>query len=104
VAKSDAQRLDRKIDQLAAKLPDRLGKTVRWLRSPPAPWVRIPIALLLIAGGLAGFLPLLGFWMVPLGLLLLALDVPFLRRPILRCITWLQWRWARLRAWWRRRR
>jgi len=27
-------------------------------------------------------LPVLGFWMVPLGLALLAVDVPFLRGPL----------------------
>ena len=64
----------------------------------------MPIALLLIAGGCVGFLPVLGFWMVPLGLLVLALDVPFLQRPVLRFITWLQRLWNRLRSWWRRRR
>jgi hypothetical protein len=43
--------------------------------------------LLLIVGGVVGFLPVLGFWMIPLGLLLLAQDVPFLQRPILRSLT-----------------
>lgn len=104
MAKSDAQRLDRKLDELTAKLPDWIARAVCWLRSPGARWVRVPIALLLIAGGFVGFLPVLGFWMVPLGLLVLALDVPFLRRPVLRLITWLQRQWGRLRSWWQRRR
>lgn len=38
--------------------------------------VRVPLALLLILGGLVSFLPFLGLWMLPLGLLLLAVDVP----------------------------
>ena len=37
---------------------------------------RVPLAILLILGGLASFLPFLGIWMLPLGLLLLAVDVP----------------------------
>ncbi len=53
-----------------------------WLRQPSSRWVRIPIGLLLVACGLLGFLPILGFWMAIPGLLLLALDVPFLRLPI----------------------
>jgi hypothetical protein len=44
--------------------------------------IRFPIALLLIAGGLLSFLPVLGIWMLPLGLLLLAVDLPILRGPI----------------------
>ena len=36
--------------------------------------------LLFVAGGIFGFLPVLGFWMVPVGLVLIALDVPPLRR------------------------
>jgi hypothetical protein len=44
--------------------------------------VRFPLALILIAGGLFSFLPVLGIWMLPLGLLLLAVDLPILRGPI----------------------
>jgi hypothetical protein len=34
-------------------------------------------------GGVAGFLPVLGFWMIPVGLALIALDIPPLRRRLL---------------------
>jgi hypothetical protein len=44
--------------------------------------IRFPVALILIAGGLFSFLPVLGIWMLPLGLLLLAVDLPILRGPI----------------------
>jgi hypothetical protein len=44
--------------------------------------IRFPLALLLTAGGLLWFLPLLGLWMLPAGLLLLAIDLPILRGPI----------------------
>ena len=59
----------------------------------------LTIALLLIVGGVVGFLPILGFWMIPLGLLFLAQDVPFLQRPILQALTWLERRWVQ----WKRR-
>lgn len=86
----DAERLDRKIDQIADGLPESAGGFLRWLKSPSSRWVRIPIALLLMVGGVVGFLPVLGFWMIPLGLLFLAQDVPFLQRPILQALTWLE--------------
>lgn len=104
MATQDARRLQRKIDGLAGKLPDWAGRAVRWLTGSDAKWVRIPAGVLLIAGGCVGFLPVLGFWMVPLGLLLLAKDIAFLRRPVLWLVTWLQRAWHRLKAWWRRQR
>lgn len=38
------------------------------------------LGLMLIAGGVLGFLPILGFWMIPLGIGVAALDIkPFLK-------------------------
>jgi hypothetical protein len=54
---------------------------------------RIALGIALMLGGLAGFLPILGFWMVPLGLLVLSVDMPFVRRAR-----------RRLAVWWGRRR
>jgi hypothetical protein len=47
---------------------------------PGHPVIRILMGCLLILGGFLGFLPVLGFWMVPLGLLILAVDIPMARR------------------------
>jgi len=93
-----AGQLDRKIDRIADKLPARVGQSLRWLRSPSARLVRIPVAILLIAGGLVGFLPVLGFWMIPLGALILAQDVTFLQKPLLRFLSWLERLWGKLRS------
>ncbi len=41
---------------------------------------RFVVGILLIIGGILGFLPVLGFWMVPLGLIILSVDSPFIRR------------------------
>jgi hypothetical protein len=41
---------------------------------------RILGVTLVVAGGLFGWLPVLGYWMVPLGLLILAADSPTIRR------------------------
>jgi len=44
----------------------------------------------LIVSGIVGtFLPILGFWMVPLGLALLAIDLPFLRPPLTRILAFI---------------
>ena len=40
------------------------------------PLVRGLLGVILIFLGLLGFLPVLGFWMIPLGLALLATDIP----------------------------
>lgn len=54
---------------------------------------RILIGVLLVLGGIAGFLPVLGFWMIPLGLLVLSVDLPRVRR----------WR-RQFLVWWEKRR
>lgn len=49
--------------------------------------LRAFLGVLLMALGVLGFLPVLGFWMVPLGIALVALDIPPWRRRMLR---WLE--------------
>jgi hypothetical protein len=85
--------------RLEREVPDRVARTLRSLRHPDARWVRIPIALLAIVGGIFSFLPVLGIWMLPLGLLLLAQDVPFLRKPVARATIWGMGKWAAFRRW-----
>ena len=46
------------------------------------PVVRSLLGILLIGFGFLGFLPLLGFWMVPLGALFIALDIPPWRKRV----------------------
>ncbi|MGR1580305.1 hypothetical protein ACSSNL_02455 [Thalassobius sp. S69A] len=46
-----------------------------WSRTHLPPGVRLFVGLLLMAGGVFGFLPVLGFWMIPLGIAVAALDV-----------------------------
>ena len=96
--RNDAEKLNRKIDRLSGPLPKGVGKFVRWLRGPTMRAYRFPVGILLIVGGLFGFLPILGFWMIPLGLILLSQDLPFLRAPLLRFLTWLEQLWVKLRG------
>ncbi|MBN8714720.1 MAG: hypothetical protein J0H50_12260 [Xanthomonadales bacterium] len=78
---TDLYRLNRLLDRMERQLPDWLVRILRWLRAPSSRWIRVPLGVLLVVGGLLSFLPLFGLWMLPLGALLLALDVPLLRRP-----------------------
>lgn len=42
--------------------------------------LRMSIGILLVIGGLLGFLPVVGFWMIPLGVILLSVDFHWARR------------------------
>lgn len=46
---------------------------------PRSRFARIALGAALVLLGLVGFLPVLGFWMIPLGLAILAVDVPVVR-------------------------
>ena len=58
-------------------------------------WARNSVGVLLVIGGLLGsVLPLLGVWMIPLGLVLLAVDFPWAQRLSERLQHW----WQRLKT------
>jgi hypothetical protein len=69
----------------------------RRIRVPGHPLLRIVLGVGMVIGGLVGFLPVLGFWMVPVGLAILAIDFPpvrrFQRRMTIRLGNWLHRRW-----------
>ena len=44
--------------------------------------LRSLLGLLLVVGGIFGFLPVLGFWMIPLGIAVIGLDVAQLSRML----------------------
>ena len=81
--------LDEQLRRLTARLPRSIARVIDWSSQPGLHWVRIPAGLLLILGGIFAVLPILGLWMLPLGLVLLAKDVPVLRRPTARMLAWL---------------
>jgi hypothetical protein len=64
----------------------------RHLHLPKSKPLRIGLGIVLIGCGLLGFLPVLGFWMIPLGFLVLSVDLPIVRR----------WR-RQVTVWWCRR-
>jgi hypothetical protein len=55
---------------------------------PRSRLLRIAIGIALVFFGFLGFLPVLGFWMVPLGLLVLSVDIPRVRRWRRRFAVW----------------
>ncbi len=60
--------------------------------------VRISLGVaLVVLGGLFGWLPILGYWMVPFGLLVLASDSPMIRR-------WNRRMLVAIVGWWRGRK
>lgn len=81
---------DWRFDRLIDRLPQRIGSAVRFVRRPSARWLRIPMGLLLILGGVLWFLPIVGLWMLPIGLALLADDVPLLRSLRSRILDWVE--------------
>jgi len=85
--------LDRHFAWFEGRLPPGPARFVGWLRKPSSRYARIPLAFLLIVGGVLSFLPVLGLWMLPLGLLLFAQDVPVLQRPMARMLGWVERKW-----------
>ena len=93
MSKEHQAELDRHFAWFEERLPQRPAKFVGWLRKPSSRYARIPLAILLIVGGILSFLPILGLWMLPLGLLLFAQDVPFLQKPMARMLGWIERKW-----------
>ena len=69
----------------------RVGHTK--IKLPGSPLVRQGMGVGLLVGGVLGFLPVLGFWMIPLGLVVLSVDNPPVRRSR-----------RKMEVWWGRRK
>lgn len=79
-----------RLERLLRRLPARGEQAMRWLLQPGHIWLRGILGSALVVGGILGFLPILGLWMLPLGIILLAEDVPFLRRVSARMLEWIE--------------
>jgi hypothetical protein len=90
--------LDRHFAWFEGKMPPRLAKVIGWVRKPSSRLVRVPLSILLIVGGIFSFLPVLGLWMLPLGLILIAQDLPFLQGPMARMLGWIERKWMERKA------
>ncbi|MES2143183.1 MAG: hypothetical protein V4516_02230 [Pseudomonadota bacterium] len=98
-----AERLKRQFDRFRRRIP-ALDLWIVWLQARRTRLIRFPLAVILMVGGVFSFLPVLGIWMLPLGLMLLAVDLPFLRGPVAGAIVRLRRRARIWRRWWRARR
>jgi hypothetical protein len=85
-----AIQLNRYFEMIYRRVPIKVSGFIRWLRKPSSFAVRLVVAFLLILGGIFSFLPLLGIWMLPLGLMLIAQDVPFLQKPLVQSLAWVE--------------
>ena len=91
-------------DRLEHEVPDRVAHLLRWLRQPKVRAVRLSVGVLLIILSFFSFLPIIGIEFLPIGLMLIAQDVPFLRKPVARVMIWLERKWVAVRQWWRAKR
>lgn len=60
---------------------------------PQSPLMRKMLGYSFVIGGILGFLPILGYWMIPVGLLILSQDSPRIRR-------WRRKNEVRILRWW----
>src|ERR1700710_2721354 len=82
----DRTDLNEELDRLQEWVPHGVARVVRKVRSPAVAPYRIPVGIALTAGGVVGFLPILGFWMLPLGVAALAPDGPVIGPPMARLL------------------
>ena len=75
------------VTQTSDRLKRKLRRFRAWVRLKVPPGGRLALGVLLMVFGVFGFLPILGFWMLPLGVAIAALD-----------ISWLKSKWARFRG------
>jgi hypothetical protein len=80
------------LNDASAKVQEWVKRIHAFAARQPKP-LRILLGVGLIIGGVFSFLPILGLWMLPLGFVILSIDVPWIRRV-----------WRRILIWWGRRR
>ncbi|WP_019954576.1 hypothetical protein [Yoonia vestfoldensis] len=74
-------RFDRQYRKIAPLVPGMAS-----LRKPGWMIARVLVAVVFILGGFLAILPIFGLWMIPVGLLLLAIDLPALQGPVSRLL------------------
>lgn len=77
-------------DETPARKIRLFGREFSMPQSRP---LRVAIGIVLVFFGFLGFLPILGFWMIPLGLVVLSYEFALIRRHRRRAVVW----WERRR-------
>lgn len=95
--------LDGYCERIESHLPTWSAGWLRWLRRPSNQAARVLVSSLLVLGGVFSFLPVLGSWMIPLGLIVISQDLPFLQAPLVRAFQWVEARFERWHRWRKKR-
>lgn len=74
--------LDQAYARLQAMLPDKPSRALGWLHDPDTRYVRMPLGIFCVIASFFSFLPVIGIELLPLGMILIAQDIPFLRKPV----------------------
>jgi len=85
-----ARRHARRRARLIDRLPVRVANAIRWLLQPESRWARFPAGILFILGAFLSVLPVFGLWMLPVGLFLLAEDLPSVRHFVESVLDWIE--------------
>ena len=81
---------ERRVTLLLNRLPTRIRTLVEHVRQPQQKLLRYFVGGLFLIGGCLFFLPILGVWMLPLGMILLADDVPVFKRLAGKILEWVE--------------
>jgi hypothetical protein len=80
------QEAEQYIHEKLDRLTPRIAQAVHKLRNARPAWLKLVAAALLMVGGLFWFLPLVGIWMLPLGLILVADRFPATKRLLVKLL------------------
>jgi hypothetical protein len=81
-SKNRIDALEQAYKRLGELLPDRPARALNWLHQPTSRYVRMPLGIFSVVASFFAFLPVIGLEFLPIGMLLIAQDVPFLRQPV----------------------
>jgi hypothetical protein len=74
------------MDRFQNYIPTWVARNLKRLLGKRAIWVRVLTGVAFIVAWCFFPLPIVGIWMLPVGLALLAYDIPMMRRPMARLL------------------